>query len=85
MTGCDSRQPHHFSNEEGRMKKDEGRMQKLTQRLVDDVQALPDFFILPSAFPWEVIRLPACKSGVVKPAGSRRPERYQHFPPFLDP
>jgi hypothetical protein len=25
-------------------------MQKLTQRLVDDVQALPDFFLLPSAF-----------------------------------
>ena len=31
---------------------------------------------------WEVIRLPDCKSGVVKQSWKRRLERYQHFPPF---
>lgn len=30
----------------------------------------------------EVIRLPDCKSGVVKQIRKRRLEHYQHFPPF---
>jgi hypothetical protein len=30
----------------------------------------------------EVIRLPDCKSGVIKQAESDELERYQHFPPF---